>query len=138
MDVATNRSVVRRYFEEFHNLRRGEILSDILVPALHEPTREATERLVSAFPDYRITIETQVGEDDRVATVWSATGTHQGEWSSPIGPIVPTGRQISWTGTTTLRLEDGKIADVLGSNWDHLGMLQQMDAVPGAALRPGA
>jgi predicted ester cyclase len=138
MDVERNRAVVRRYFEEFHSQRRAEILPDILAPSLHEPTREATERLISAFPDYRITIEVQVAEEDRVATVWSATGTHGGEWSSPIGPVAPTGRQISWTGTTTLRLTDGKIADILGSNWDHLGILQQMNAAPESTPRPGA
>jgi hypothetical protein len=73
-----------------------------------------------------------------VATVWEASGTHQGEWQSPLGSIPATGKVVTWTGTTTLRLANGKIADVVGTNWDHLGILQQMDALPATAPRSGA
>ena len=94
--------------------------------------------LRTAFPDYRITIDDQLAEADIVATVWTATGTHKGEWASPIGPVPATGKAVTWTGTTTLRIADGKIADVIGSNWDHLGILQQLGALPATAPRSGA
>ena len=65
-------------------------------------------------------------------------GTHQGEWPSPLGPIAPTGKPISFTGTTTLRVTEGRIVEVVGTNHDHLGILQQMGALPAGRPRPGA
>jgi predicted ester cyclase len=50
-----------------------------MVSNLLEPTRRVTHMVLSAFPDYRLTIEEQVAEEDKVATVWSGSGTHQGE-----------------------------------------------------------
>jgi predicted ester cyclase len=130
--------VVRRYFEEFHNGRTVTILEQIMAPDLVGPTREATERLRTAFPDYRLKIDDQIAEGDRVATVWTAQGTHRREWASPAGPVAPTGTAVTWTGTTTLRAADGRIVEVLGTNWDHLGLLQQLGVVATVAARSGA
>jgi predicted ester cyclase len=94
--------------------------------------------LLTAFPDYQLTIEDQIAEEDKVATVWTGRGTHQGEWESPAGSIAPTGREVRWTGTTTLRLSEGKISDVIASSWDHLGILQQLGAVAVTEPRTGA
>ena len=138
MATEESRSVARRYFEEFHNSRRDDLLGALVAPDLVEPMRRATDALRRAFPDYRITLTAQVTEGDRVATVWTLQGTHRGEWASPAGPVAPTGRAVAFTGTTTLRVAGGQIAEVLGTNWDHLGILQQLDALPGAARRPGA
>jgi predicted ester cyclase len=94
--------------------------------------------LLRAFPDYRLTIEDQIAEEDKVATVWTGSGTHQGEWESPAGTIAPTGREVTWLGTTTLRLSGGKISEVIASSWDHLGILQQLGAVTVTQPRTGA
>ncbi|MDP8970632.1 MAG: ester cyclase [Actinomycetota bacterium] len=138
MANANAQSVVRSYFEEFHNDRRREVLADLMDEALLEPTRAATSTLSTAFPDYRITILHQVVGGDAVATVWLGQGTHAGDWDSPIGKVPATGRQVQWTGTTTLRVVDGRIVEVLGTNWDHLGILQQLGAVASVAPRAGA
>ena len=138
MSVADNKAVVNLYFEEVHNGRAVAVLDEILAPALLEPTRGAVAAFQTAFPDYRIAIMAQVAEADLVATVWRTTGTHQGEWPSPLGPIAPTGKSISFTGTTTLRVANGRIAEVVGTNHDHLGILQQMGALPAGKPRPGA
>ena len=74
-----NKAIVRRYFEEFHTRRQHDILEEIVASDLLEPTRRATDTLLAAFPDYRITIEEQLAEEDKVATVWTGSGTHQGE-----------------------------------------------------------
>ena len=133
-----NKASVRRYFEEFHNGREHSILEDIMLPELLELTRRATEMLFSAFPDYRITVEEQIAEEDKVATVWSGSGTHQGEWESPAGTIAPRGKRARWTGTTTLRLSEGHISEVIATSWDHLGILQQLEAVDVTEPRTGA
>ncbi len=138
MSIEENKRAVRRYFEEFHTGRRLSIANEIMTPELGEPTIGLARDFANSFPDYRISIIDQVAEGDKVATVWEAEGTHQGTWNSPIGPIPASGKPVTWTGTTTLRLVDGRIADVIGTNWDHLGILQSMGALPATAPRPGA
>ncbi len=123
MSTKENKAVMRRYFEEFHTRRQHDILEEIVASDLLEPTRRATDTLLTAFPDYRIIIEEQVAEEDKVATVWSGSGTHQGQWQSPAGTVAPTGNEVTWTGTTILRLSEGKISVVIAYSWDHLGIL---------------
>ena len=138
MSVAENKAVVNRYFEEVHNQRAVAVLDEIMAAKLLGPTRGVVTAFQTAFPDYHITITAHVAEEDLVATVWRTTGTHQGEWPSPLGPIAPTGKSISFTGTTTLRVADRRIVEVVGTNHDHLGILQQMGALPAGKPRPGA
>ncbi len=138
MSVAENKAVVNRYFEEVHNGRAVAVLDEIMAPELAASTRGVVAAFQTAFPDYCIAIMAQVAEEDLIATVWRTTGTHQGEWPSPLGSIAPTGTPISFTGTTTLRVSEGRIVEVVGTNHDHLGLLQQMEALPSGNPRPGA
>ena len=79
----------------------------------------------SALPDLRITIEDDMSEGDKVVTRWIAQGTHQGElmWAAP------TGNQVTATGITIHRIEEDKIVEEW-SNWDALGVMHQIGAVP--------
>jgi predicted ester cyclase len=138
MSIAENKALVRQYFEVVHNERQLNIGDSILGSELLTPTLDVAAMMRTAFPDYRITIDDQLAEADMVATVWTASGTHQGEWASPIGPMPATGKAVTWTGTTTLRIAEGKITEVIGTNWDHLGLLQQFGALPATAPRSGA
>src|SRR5829696_9271434 len=112
MSTEENKTLVRRYFEAFHNERRLDLGEQILGPALLEPTLGVAALLRTAFPDYQLTIDDQIAEADKVATVWTGSGTHQGEWASPIGPVAATGTAVTWTGTTTLQIAAGKISAV--------------------------
>jgi steroid delta-isomerase-like uncharacterized protein len=79
----------------------------------------------SALPDLRITLEDDMAEGDKVVTRWIGQGTHQGELMG----IAPTGNQVTITGITIHRIEDTKIVEEW-SNWDALGLMQQIGAVP--------
>jgi predicted ester cyclase len=138
MSTAENKDLVRQYFEVFHNQRQLDIGERILGSELLTPTLGMAAMMRTAFPDYQITIDDQLAEADNVATVWTASGTHQGEWASPIGSVPATGKAVTWTGTTTLRIAEGKITEVIGTNWDHLGILQQLGALPATDPRSGA
>jgi predicted ester cyclase len=138
MSTAENKALVRQYFDLFHNQRQFDLGEQILGSELLVPTLGVAAMMRTAFPDYQITIDDQLAEADKVATVWTASGTHQGEWASPMGPVASTGRAATWTGTTTLRIAEGKIAEVIGTNWDHLGLLQQLGALPATDPRSGA
>ncbi len=78
----------------------------------------------SALPDLRITIEEDMAEGDKVVTRWIAQGTHQGELMG----VAPTGNQVTATGITIHRIEEDRIVEEW-SNWDALGMMQQIGAV---------
>ena len=123
------KDVVRRYFDEYHTGRNPSIVGEIVVDELREPTEQLRLALQTAFPDYAVEIRDQVSEGDKVSTVWTVRGTHEGTWESPIGPIPASGQPVEWTGTTTVRVVDGRMAEVIGSNWDHLAILQQADAI---------
>jgi len=79
----------------------------------------------AGFPDFHVTIEDIIAEGDKVASRWTARGTHQGEL---IG-IPPTGKQATWTGMTIYRFAGGKIVEAWWSK-DMLSMLIQLGVVP--------
>ena len=136
---AANKEVVRRAFEEpWRNLDvLDELVSGDYVgydPALPEPVRgtqgakDNVNQYRSAFEGAQITVKEQIGEGDLVATRWEGRGRHTGE----IMGIGPTGNDVVVSGLTLSRLANGKIVEEW-TNWDTLGMLQQIGAVPTAA-----
>jgi steroid delta-isomerase-like uncharacterized protein len=80
-----------------------------------------------AFPDLRLTVEQVIADGDYVAIRWTARGTHRGD----LFGIAPTGKETTVTGITMDRWEDGKLAESW-TNWDTLGLLQQLGAMPAA------
>jgi steroid delta-isomerase-like uncharacterized protein len=65
-----------------------------------------------------------VAEGDMVASKWSYLATQTG----PFLGIPPTDKQVTDSGTTTVRLDNGKIAE-MWVNQDSLGLLQQLGVV---------
>lgn len=100
-------------------------------PASPEPLRgpEGVKEFIAtyraAFPDAQITVKQQLAEGELVATRWSGRGTHEAELLG----IQPTGKQVTVSGLTISRLSGGKIVEEF-QNWDTLGMLQQLGAIP--------
>ena len=79
----------------------------------------------NAFPDVQMHVEDQVAEGDMVVTRWIASGTHQGE----VMGIAPTGNRVTMAGTNIERVVNGKIEETW-DNYDALGMMQQIGAIP--------
>lgn len=77
--------------------------------------------LLGAFPDLRLTIEDQIVAGDKVATRWTAEGTHRG----PFGAVPATGRRIRISGLVLDRVVDGRVAE-RWEQWDQMAMLQQL------------
>ena len=103
-------------------------------PALPEPLRgvDAFKAQVAgyraAFSDLQMTVDQQVAEGDSVVTRWTARGTHDGE----LFGIAPTGNVVTTTGISVNRIADGKVAEDF-TNWDALGLMQKIGAVPAMA-----
>jgi steroid delta-isomerase-like uncharacterized protein len=79
----------------------------------------------TGLPDFHVTIEDLVTEGDKVASRWTARGTHQGEFFG----IPPTGKQATWTGITIYRFAGGKIVEAWWIK-DVMGLLQQLGVIP--------
>jgi steroid delta-isomerase-like uncharacterized protein len=82
----------------------------------------------AAFPDLRMKVEDQIAEGDKVVTRWTAIGTHDGD----LPGLPASGNKSTVTGIGIDRFEDGKIVEAW-TNWDTLGMMQQLGAVPAGA-----
>ena len=142
-----NKAIATRSIEELWNQRKLDLIDEIYAadfvghivdnPDIIGPEgyRALMTMYLNAFPDHRFTIEDLITEGDKVVTRWTSTGTHKGELMG----IAPTGAQMTVTGTTIHRIADGKYAEEW-SNWDALGMWQQLGVVPpiGQDVEPDA
>ena len=139
MSSESHKTLVRRYYEEMWNTGDLALIDAWFAPSyanidpatpggvVHGP--EGMKQLVTAyraaFPDLRFTIDDMIAEGDQVASRWTARGTHRGD----LRGIPPTGLSVTVTGITFTRLDGGMIVEDR-VNWDTLGLLQQLGAVP--------
>lgn len=140
MGAETNTDIVRRVTEEPWKGDYGVIdrfVADRFVgydPSQPEPVRgrDGLKAFIdmyrSAFRDARITVDASFADGDWVATRWTGRGIHEGELMG----VAPTGKEVTVTGLSMTRVADGEIVEDW-SNWDALGMLIQLGAVPAPA-----
>lgn len=83
----------------------------------------------TTFPDLKFDVDMVTATEDMAATVWTATGTQEGEWMG----IAPTGKTVSWTGINVFRIACGQIAESWGEA-DHLGLRAALGATDVPAL----
>jgi steroid delta-isomerase-like uncharacterized protein len=83
--------------------------------------------LFTAFPDFALTVETTVAQDDKVAVHWKATATMTG----PLWGLEPTGAHVETEGIDLLRVRDGLIVrnDAVP---DGMALARQIGLVPPA------
>jgi steroid delta-isomerase-like uncharacterized protein len=135
-----NKAAVRRFFELWEAGETDQFGEVVAADAVdHDPqrpfpdergaeaARKTAEMFLAAFPDTAYTIEQQVAEGDLVVTRWIARGTHEGELMA----IPATQKSVEVSGIAIDRLSDGKIVESWG-NWDTIGMMQQLGAIPAA------
>jgi len=85
----------------------------------------------SAFPDLHVTVLDQFADGDRVTTRWRMEGTQ----THRLMGIQASHRFMSIEGIRIDRIADGRIAETW-SQWDSMGMLRQLGALPGLERRP--
>jgi steroid delta-isomerase-like uncharacterized protein len=132
-----NKALFRRVIEEGYNKHNLALLDELYAdcvwyrPETGELKGEALKQyvasLLAAVPDIRITIQDQVAEGDKVVTRYSCIGTHKGEFMG----LAPTGKQVTVSGMNISRIVEGKIVEAR-EEWDSLGFLQQLGALPQA------
>ena len=133
----------RRIWEEVWNNRNLDAVDEMISADFisHDPQSPMAVRgteeykqfvryYLNAFPDCHFTVEDQASEGQMVVTRWTVRGTHKGN----LGPIPATGQPTTITGITCSRVENGKFVESW-TNWDTLGMMQQLGVVPALAER---
>jgi len=133
-------AIASRFFDEVFSEGKLDLVDELFAsdyvghPSGHEEATRGPEGvkgyvagLRGAVSNLTVTVEDQVTESDKVVTRWTAQGTHDGELMG----IAPTGRTAKVTGITIQRVQDGRVVEGW-TNWDLMGMLQQLGVAPGA------
>jgi predicted ester cyclase len=133
--IEDNKAIVRRYWFEFWNEKRIEVLDEIAVEnvVFHFPEGQAHkpstlriwfETALSAFPDVQFTLHDEIAESDKVVSRWSYVATNTGSF---LGRET-TSIQVTDLGIDIFRIENGKIVEMWVSQ-DSLGLLQQLQVL---------
>jgi steroid delta-isomerase-like uncharacterized protein len=141
MQTETNKALYRRFIEEGFNQGRMATVDEVLAqnyvnhdappgsPQGAEGVKQIIQMFRTGFPDFRIEFDEQVAEGDKVSSLTTLRGTHQG----PMFGVAPTGRKVTVTGLTMVRVANGKIQESWVKN-DVLGLMQQIGAAPAPAM----
>ncbi len=144
-----NKAVVGRWFTEFWgetcNLAVVDALAApnmLLKYSLHEPRRGRDDIKAfmtgfrAAFPDLKFWGTADlIAEGDYVVGQWAGGGTHTGPAFDDflVGALpAASGRTMHFTGTTVLRVQDGRIAEEIGLD-DGVTALTQLGLIKTAA-----
>lgn len=139
--VEENKEILRRHVEEIWNQGNLDAADELFHPQAITPyapqlppgpdgCKVAAQMFRNAFPDFHMTIEDLIGEEDRVVARFRQKGTHQGE----LFGIPPTGKPVDFEEISLLKIVDGKIA-VSWFETDLLKMMSQL-GVGGEAPAP--
>lgn len=129
-----NKTAVRRFFEA-PVAEALAMVDEFMTPDFQYHTvgedmdrelyKQVNAAILDAFPDVRYDIDDMVAEGDKVATRWTMTATHKGEFNG----IPPTNKQVVLTGVSIDRLMEGSCAETW-QFYDALGFMQQLGAIP--------
>jgi predicted ester cyclase len=150
----SNKAVVGRWFTEFWgNNPNLTVIEEIAAPnmllkySLHRPRRGRADIKAfmtdfrAAFPDLNFWGTADlIAEGDYVVGQWEGGGTHTGPAFSDFligGLPAATGRKMHFTGTTVLKVIDGKLIEEIGLD-DGVTALTQLGLLKAVAERGDA
>ena len=114
--TAANKDLVRDYIERVINEEDWSAWPDLFGETVSfngqtmsiDDVKTMTAAFRSIFPDFHISVESQIAEGDTVATRVSISGTHQGDYMG----IEATGKHVTFRGLTYDRIVDGKVVEM--------------------------
>lgn len=148
MSIESNKEIVGRWFKGFWgNPWDPKIIDELAAPdmllqySLHAPRRGRDDvrafitAFRAAFPDLNFWGTADlIAEGDYVVGRWEGGGTHTGPAFDDflVGALpARSGRKMRFTGTTLLRIADGRIAEEIGLD-DGATALQQLGILKAA------
>ena len=141
MSEAENKPMSRRLYEEVFGRGNLAAADEILDPQAvsHGPGTppvvgaEQIKRqallLRTAMPDLSVTLSDQLADGDRVASRWTARGTHTGELNLMGTSVSASGREIVFEEMRIDRYAGGRIVE----SWfipDRMTLWQQLGLIP--------
>ena len=144
MSTHKSKALIIRVYEEGMNRKDMRIIYEVFAPdyVAHFPgvppirgidaAKQLIGTFLAVFPDIQFKIEDQVAEGDKVATRWTARGTHRGEFRGfppKVKGIPPSGKQVSFTATDIYRIAGGRIMEEWNT-LEQLDVLHQIGALP--------
>jgi len=148
MSIEKNKELVRRYFEEarynpnicdeifaprfyFHTIQRAAITPQS-VESDSQSEKAAYAWLAKVWsPDWKMTMDEVIAENDRVMVRWTFSGVQVGEYFE----LPPTNRNVTYSGINIFRIKNDKIAEIWDISdrlwlWQQLGVLSNIkDAI---------
>ena len=124
MSAQENKEFIQNYLEALSGKPKPQELVDQYVA--EQPLKDHIAMNEAAFPGYEMRIEQMIAEDDLVAVIGRASGTHNG----PFMGMPPTGKTWEVPLHITYRVKDGKITE----HWlvlDTAAFMQQLGMIPG-------
>ncbi len=132
-----NKAIVKRIVHEIWNAGNLDLADELSAPDYTDNVsgsgspvgpngfKEAVSGVRDAFPDFALTINDMISEDDKVVLVWTFIGTHKGELMG----IAPTDKLIEFDGIYLYRFKDGKLVERSGKR-DMFKLMSQLGASP--------
>ena len=132
-----NKAIVKRIIKDIWNGGNLDLADQLIAPDYvdrvsggdtpvgPEGFKDAVNGVRDAFPDFVITINDMISEDDKVVLVWTFIGTHKGELMG----IDPTDKLIEFGGIYLYRFKDGKLVERSGAR-DMFKLFSQLGATP--------
>lgn len=137
MNIAENKEVARRFFEDMLSTGNFGIADELVHPdvILYHPAfpdpQNGRDKLVgglsafrAGFSNLKLTVEAMIAEGNFVVVRWRSQGTHDGE----LFGIPATGKSMNIGGMSYLEIINGKIVQDWVSE-DSLGWMKQLGVI---------
>lgn len=134
MTIEQNKQIMTRMIDEVWNKGFLPAADELFAPDHTSPSApqlppgsEGVKILVKMFreamPDYRMSIDLMVADENQVSARFTQSGTHSG---GDLMGMKASGRKATWTEIGVLKIKNGKIVE----SWyevDMLSMIQQLN-----------
>ncbi len=137
--MASNRDLTKRFIEEVINGRKLSVIDETVAEGFvyidatlgtvkgRDNLKDLFSGLFSAFPDLVWTVEQDISEGDTLASCYSWTGTHDGDYRS----FPATHKKVTVQGVSFNKIIDDKLVET-GMVRDDLGLMRQLGVIPEA------
>ena len=137
--MTSNRDLTKRFIEEVINGRKLSAIDETIAEDFvyidatlgtikgRDSLKDLFSGLFAAFPDLVWTVDQDISEGDALASSYSWTGTHDGEYRS----IPATHKKVTVQGASFNKIIDDKLVETRMVR-DDLGLMRQIGVIPEA------
>jgi steroid delta-isomerase-like uncharacterized protein len=136
-----NKELARGFYNEVLNSHNTAILKSFVTTDFvdHNPSPGHTGKglddltaqlneMITALPDFHVTTDLMVADEDKVVTYLTMTGTNTG----PFGDMPASNKPVKFNGIDIVHIKDGKAIERWGV-FDNLSFMSQMGMAGGQA-----